>query len=86
MADRIVRNKDYYSRDTSHRGECLRFREIATLSIHLSGKQVSKADLQLSFSPCLRECSLLREKNENDTSCMIWCPCFEDYKKNSHDY
>lgn len=45
MAWKIVRNKDYTSRDTYHRGECPRFRETATLSIHLSGKQVSKHDL-----------------------------------------
>ena len=85
MAWKIVRNKDYNSRDTYHRGECPRFKETATLSIHLSGKQVSKHDLGLSFSPCLKECSLLNEKREKDTSCMFGCRCFEEYKQ-SHDY
>ncbi len=85
MAWKIVRNKDYTSRDTYHRGECPRFKETATLSIHLSGKQVSKYDLQPSFFPQLKECSLLNEKHEKDKSCMFGCCCFEEYK-NSHSY
>ena len=85
MAWKIVRNKDYTSRDTYHRGECPRFKENATLSIHLSGKQVSKYDLQPSFFPQLKECSLLNEKHEKDSSCMFGCRCFEEYK-NSHSY
>lgn len=80
-----VRNKDYSSRDTDWRGECPRFIESATLSIHISGKQGSKADLQLTFIPHLKECSLLKEKNDKDTTCMLSCPIFEAYK-NSHDY
>ena len=71
MAWKIVRNKDYNSRDTYHLGECPRFKETATLSIHLSGKQATKYDLDLSFSPHLKECSLLNEKHEKDTSCMF---------------
>lgn len=86
MAGKIVRNKDYSSWDTYHRRKCPRFDESATLYIHLGGSQISKYDLQPSFTPHLKECSLLKEKNEKDTACMLWCPCFEDYKKNSHDY
>lgn len=85
MAWQPIRNKDYYSRDTYHRGECPRVKETATLSIHLSGKQVSKYDLQPSFSPFIKECSLLNEKHEKDTSCTFGCRCFEEYKQ-SHDY
>ncbi len=80
-----TRNKDYYSRDTYYKGECPRFRETATLSIHLSGKIVGKNDKQPTFSPYLQACSLLKEKREKDTSCKLGCSCFEDYK-NSHDY
>ena len=44
-----VRNKDYNSRDTYCCGECPRFIESATLSIHLSGKQGSKFDLHAIY-------------------------------------
>lgn len=80
-----ARNENYNSRDTSYRGECPRFNESATLSIHLSGKQISKTDLQPTFSCRLNGCSLLKEKNEKDTTCTLWCPIFEAYKK-SHDF
>ena len=85
MAWQIVRNKNYTSRETYHRGDCKRFNEIATLSIHLSGKQMCKSDLQPTFSCRLDECSLLKEKNERDTTCMMECSLLKDYKK-SHDY
>lgn len=80
-----VRNENYYSRDTYYSGECLRFGESATLSIHLSGKQICKSDLQPTFTPHIKECSLLKEKNEKNTVCMFSCSVFEEYK-NSHDY
>ena len=80
-----VRNKDYSSRDTYCRGDCPRFIENVTLLIRLSGKQVSKSDLQLTFVPYIKECSLLKKKNIKDTACMLSCPIFEAYK-NSHDY
>lgn len=80
-----VRNKDYSSRDTYSRGKCPRFDENATLSIHLSGNQVSKADLQLTFTSHITECSLLKEKNDKNSVCMLSCPIFETYK-NSYDY
>ena len=80
-----VRNKDYSFRDTYCRGQCPRFAEGATLSIHLSGKQGSKSDLQPTFIPHIKECSLLKEKNDKNTVCMLSCPSFEAYKK-SHDY
>lgn len=80
-----VRNKDYSSHDTYCKGDCARFNENATLSIHLSGKQVSKYDLQLTFTPHIKECSLLKEKNDTNTACMLSCPIFEAYKS-SYDY
>lgn len=80
-----IRNKNYSSRDADHHGECPRFMERATLSIHLSGKQVCKSDLQFTFTPYIKECSLLKEKNDKNTICMLSCPIFEAYK-NSHDY
>ena len=80
-----VRNKDCSSRDTYCRGDCPRFNENATLSIYLSGKQASKSDLQLTFTPHIKECSLLKEKNDKSSVCMLSCPIFEAYK-NSHDY
>lgn len=80
-----VRNKDYRSRDTYCRGDCPRFNENATLSIRLSGKQASKSDLQPTFTPHIKECSLLKEKNDTNTVCMFSCPIFEAYKS-SHDY
>ena len=85
MKWKLVRNKDYSSRDTYCRGECPRFNESATIFIHLSGKQGSKFDLQLTFTPHIKECSLLKEKNDNNAACMLSCPIFEAYK-NSHDY
>ena len=85
MSNKTVRNKDYNSRDTFYKGECKRFMENATLSIHLSGKQIGKYDLQPSFSQRLKECSLLKEKQEKDTTCMLFCSCFEEFK-NSHSY
>lgn len=85
MKWQLVRNKEYNSRDTHWRGECPRFIESATLAIHLSGKQGSKSDLQLTFIPYIKECSLLKEKNDKNTACMLSCPVFEAYK-NSHDY
>ena len=51
MKWKLVRNKDYSSRDTYCRGECPRFNESATIFIHLRGKQGSKFDLQLTFTP-----------------------------------
>lgn len=80
-----VRNESYTSRDTYCRGECPRFGESAMLSIHLSGKQGSKYDLQPTFTPAIKECSLLKDRDDKNTSCMISCPIFEKYK-NSHDY
>lgn len=80
-----IRNNDYSFRETSYRGECPRFNESATLSIQLSGKQESKTDLQLLFTPRFKECSLLKEKNDKNTVCMLSCPIYEAYK-NSHDY
>lgn len=35
-----VRNENYSSRDIDYQGECSNFNESATLSIHLSGKQI----------------------------------------------
>lgn len=80
-----VRNKNYNSYDTYCLGKCPKFIENATLAIRISGKQGSKADLQLTFIPHLKECSLLKEKNDKDTTCMLSCPVFKEYK-NSHDY
>lgn len=85
MAWNIVRNKDYYSQDTTWKGDCPRFTETATLSIHISKKQYSKKDVQLTPSCRLDGCNLLKEKNEKDTTCMPSCPVFEAYK-NSHSY
>lgn len=85
MKLQLVRNKDYYSRDTHCRGECPKFMESATLSIHLSGNKENKFDLQPTFSPRVKECSLLKEKSDRNTSCMLSCPLFEAYR-NSHDY
>lgn len=85
MAWRVVRNEDYSSRDTTYRGDCPKFEESVTLSIHLSGKHISHHDVQPTFSPCLQGCSLLQGRNIDDTTCMLCCPLFEDYKK-SHDY
>ncbi len=76
-----VRNQNYSSRDTSYRGECPRFNENATLSIHLSGKQIGKYDLRPTFTPYIKECSLLIETNDKNTACMLSCPVFEAYKK-----
>ena len=80
-----VRNIDYSSRDTYHQGECPIFIEKATLSIHLNGRQGSKSDLKPTFTPYITECSLLKEKKDKKTACMLSCPLFEAYK-NSHDY
>ena len=80
-----IRNENYSSRDTYCRGRCPIFNESATLSIHLSAKQICKSDLQLAFTPRIKECSLLKEKDEKNTICMLSCAIFEEYK-NSHDY
>ena len=80
-----IRNNDYSSRDTYHRGDCPIFIQTATISIHLSGKQESKSNSNLIFTPYIKECSLLKEKNIKNKSCMLLCPIFEAYK-NSHDY
>lgn len=85
MAWNIVRNKDYYSQVTTWRGDCPRFAETATLSIHISKKQYSKYDVQPTPSCCLDGCNLLKEKSEKGTTCMFSCPVFEAYK-NSHSY
>ena len=85
MAWNIVRNKDYYSQDTAWKGDCPRFDETATLSIHISKKQYSKKDVQLTPSCRLDGCNLLKEKGEKDSTCMLSCPVFETYK-NSHSY
>ena len=84
MVYRIVRNKNYDSHDTTWRGDCTRFFESATLSIHISRKQISKFDIQPTPSCHLVACSLINEKNERDTSCMLDCPIFKAYKA-SHD-
>ena len=80
-----VRNKDSSSYDDCCRGKCPRFVEDATLSIHLSSKLGSKSDLQLTFTPHIIECSLLKEKNDKNTVCMLSCPIFDAYM-NSHSY
>ena len=85
MKWKIDRNINYSSHDTSYRGECSRLKEIATLSIHLNGKQESKSDLQPTFTSYIKECSLLKKRNEKDTSCILSCPVFEEYK-NGHNY
>ena len=80
-----ARNKDYSSPNTYCQGECPRFRKNAILFIHLSGKKESSYDLQLTFTPHIKECSLLKEKNDKNTVCMLSCPIFEAYK-NSRSY
>lgn len=80
-----VRNKYYSSHDAYFRGKCPRFDESATLSVHLSGKQEYRFDLHPTFTPHIKECSLLKEKNDKNTVCMLSCPIFEAYM-NSHDY
>ncbi len=80
-----VRNKDYCSRNDYCREKCPRFDEDVTLSIYLCGKQGSKSDLQPTFTPYIKECSLLKRKNDKNTVCMLSCPIFEAYK-NSHSY
>lgn len=79
-----VRNESYNTRDTYHRGECPKYNETATVFIHLSGKQESRYDLQPTFTPYIKECSLLKEKGAKNTACVS-CPVFEAYK-NSHSY
>ena len=85
MKWQIVRNNNFSSRDIEYPGECSNFNERAILSIQLSGKQMCKSDLKLTFTPCIKECSLLKEKHEKNTACMISCSVLEEYK-NSHDY
>ena len=85
MAYQAFRNKDYFSRDISHRGKCPLFNEEATLSIHLSGKLEGKYDLQPTFTPHIKECHLLKDKDDKNTTCMLFCPVFEKYKT-SHEY
>lgn len=80
-----VRNENYSFHDTYYRGKCPRFIESATLTIHLRGKQIGKSDLQLIFTPNIKEYSLLKEKNDKNTTCMLSCLIFEAYK-NSHYY
>ena len=80
-----VRNENYSFRDTDCRGKCPIYNENATLSLHLIGKQICKSDLQPTFTPRIKECSLLKEKNEKNAACMLACTIFEEYK-NSHDY
>ena len=85
MGWKPIRNENYSSRDIDYRGECPNFNESATLSIHLSGKKNGKFDSLLTFTPHIKECSLLKEKNVKNTACMLSCTVFEEYK-NSHDY
>ena len=80
-----TRNKDYTYRDDFCRGKCPRFVDDATLSIRLSGKLDSKSDLNLTFTPHIKECSLLKAKNDKSIVCMLSCPIFEAYK-NSNSY
>ena len=77
----MVRSQNNNSYDTVWRGECQKFRKEATLAICLSGSRQSKYDLQLTFMPYMKECSLLKEKNDKNTECMCSCPVFEAYKK-----
>lgn len=80
-----VRNESYNSRETYHRGKCTKYNEVSKLTICVSGRQLTKTDLQLTYSCRLVECSLLKAKNEQDTTCMLWCPLMKEYE-NSHDY
>lgn len=85
MKYRIVRNKDYDTHDTTWSGNCTRFSKSATLFIRVSRKQMGKSDIQPTPSCRLLACSLINEKNDKDTSCMLECPIFNAYK-DSHDY
>ena len=85
MKWQFVRSEKYCSRDDSWEGECPRFIERAILFIHLRGVQESKFDLQPTFTPQIKECSLLKEKGYKDKGCTLSCPIFEEYK-NSHSY
>lgn len=85
MKSKTVRNINYSSYDTDCPGTCPRFKENTTIIIHLCGKKGSKFDLQPTFTPYFKECSLLKKKNEKDTSCMLSCPVFEEYK-DGHNY
>ena len=69
--------------DIEWQGECPKFAQSATLLIHLSVKRGCKYDLQPTFTPHIKECNLLRERNDKNTVCMLSCPNFEAYK-NSH--
>jgi hypothetical protein len=85
MKRQPVRNKHYRSIDTDYSGICPRFSQRATIYIHLGGKQESKYDLQPTLTPHIKECNLLKERNDKNTVCMLSCPVFEAYK-NSHSY
>lgn len=85
MKWQAVRNKNYSSYNDYCRGKCPRFIEDATFSIHLSGKLGSKSDLQLTFTPHIKECSLLKEKNEKNVVCMLSYSIIDAYK-NCHSY
>ena len=80
-----ARNGSNNSRETYHQGKCAKYNEISKLSICVSGRQFAKTDLQPTCSCRLVECSLLKERNEKDTTCMLWCPLMKEYE-NSHDY
>lgn len=79
------RNIDYTSFDTYCQGVCPKFNENAKLSIRLNGRYESKYDLDLTYTPHIKECSLLKEKNDKNTVCMLSCPVFKAYK-NGHNY
>ena len=86
MALKIVRNKDYNSRDTYHRGECPRFpNKTATLFIQLSGSKIAKDDLDSIYHVASFECSILNDTNDKRNTCRLDCPIIKEFR-NSHSY
>lgn len=81
---KIVHNPACFSHDVPYRDHCHRFGETATLTIHIDGTQLSKYDLQPTFSPKNFKCNLLEGRNEKDT-CALDCPLFKKYL-NSHSF
>ena len=84
MSEPINKKEIYTSSEIEHKGLCLRFNERAKIIIKLSSKYLSNKDLQPTTSCNFCKCNLLESKNEKDTSCIMHCSVYEEYKNGKY--
>lgn len=75
MAWKVVNNSQPNTCDDTYPGICPIKKKQAVVTVHTTGKLLSKTDLQKTYTEAGRHCSLLDSKWD---SCLGTCPLVTD--------